>query len=165
MAARVAPAAEEAMARSSFTRISPTKVRQVVDLIRGHHVEDARRILKFTQRGACAPVAKVLDSAIANAEHNRGLDRDELVVVRAWVDEGPTLRRFRPRALGRATRVRKRTCHVSLVVGRVEPPLSSDPPEQAQTSRRRRRAAGTDAAEAQSPREGRRSAPENEGDR
>ena len=165
MAARVAPAAEEALAKSSFTRISPTKVRQVVDLIRGHHVEDARRILKFTQRGACAPVAKVLESAIANAEHNRGLDRDELVVARGWVDEGPTLRRFRPRALGRATRVRKRTCHITLVVGRVEPPLESEPPERAGTRRRRRRAAGTDATEPQSPLQGRRSAPENEGDR
>ncbi len=165
MATRTAPAAEEAMARSSFTRISPTKVRQVVDLIRGHHVEDARRILKFTQRGACAPVAKVLDSAIANAEHNRGLDRDELVVVRAWVDEGPTLRRFRPRALGRATRVRKRTCHVSIVVGRIEPPLSTELPEQAETRRRRRGVAGTGSAETQSSREGRKSAPESQGDR
>ncbi|MBA2272754.1 MAG: 50S ribosomal protein L22 [Actinobacteria bacterium] len=164
MAAKTAPAAEEAMAKSSFTRISPTKVRQVVDLIRGHHVEDARRILKFTQRGACAPVAKVLDSAIANAEHNRGLDRDELLVVRAWVDEGPTLRRFRPRALGRATRVRKRTCHVSIVVGRIAPPLATDLPEQGDT-RRRRRAAGTSPTETQSSREGRGSAPESQGDR
>ncbi len=163
MAARAA-AVEEAMAKSSFTRISPTKVRQVVDLVRGHHVEDARRILKFTQRGACAPVAKVLDSAIANAEHNRGLDRDELVVVRAWVDEGPTLRRFRPRALGRATRVRKRTCHVSVVVGRVESPLSSEPPESGGTRRRRRGATGTNSTETQSSREGR-SAPESQGDR
>jgi large subunit ribosomal protein L22 len=65
-------------------------------------------------------VAKVLESAIANAEHNRGLPSDELIVARAWVDEGPTLRRFRPRALGRATRIRKRTCHISVVVGRPE---------------------------------------------
>ncbi len=165
MSTRAASVAEEAMAKSSFTRISPTKVRQVVDLIRGHHVEDARRILKFTRRGACTPVAKVLDSAIANAEHNRGLDRDELVVLRAWVDEGPTLRRFRPRALGRATRVRKRTCHVSIVVGRVESPLSSGPAEQGETRRRRRGAAGTDLTETQSPREGRRRAPESQGDR
>ena len=165
MATRAAPAAEEALAKSSFTRISPTKVRQVVDLVRGHHVEDARRILKFTQRGACAPVAKVLDSAIANAEHNRGLDRDELVVVRAWVDEGPTLRRFRPRALGRATRVRKRTCHVSIVVGRIEQPLSTDPPAQRATRGRRRRAAEPGSTEAQSTREGRPSAPERQGDR
>lgn len=150
-------AAQEAMAKSSFTRISPTKVRQVVDLIRGHHVEDARRILKFTQRGACAPVAKVLDSAIANAEHNRGLDRDELIVARAWVDEGPTLRRFRPRALGRATRVRKRTCHVSIVVGRVERPTPAEAPGQGGT-RRQRRAAGAAASRTGSP-EGRSASP------
>lgn len=158
MAMETAPA-QEAMAKSSFTRISPTKVRQVVNLIRGHHVEDARRILKFTQRGACAPVAKVLDSAIANAEHNRGLDRDELIVARAWVDEGPTLRRFRPRALGRATRVRKRTCHVSIVVGRVEPPLPAEAPDQG-GNRRQRRAAG--ASRTESP-EGR-SASQSQGD-
>jgi large subunit ribosomal protein L22 len=98
--------------------MSPTKARQVVDLIRGRHVDEARRVLKFTPRGASLPVGKVLESAIANAEHNRGLPADELVVVRAWADEGPTLRRFRPRAQGRATRIRKRTCHISVVVGR-----------------------------------------------
>ena len=163
MATSTAPAAQEAMAKSSFTRMSPTKVRQVVDLIRGHHVEDARRILKFTQRGACAPVAKVLDSAIANAEHNRGLDREELIVARAWVDEGPTLRRFRPRALGRATRVSKRTCHVSIVVGRVEPSPVAEQPQQG-GNRRQRRAAGTTATQTGSSPEGR-SAPESQGDR
>ena len=67
----------------------------------------------------------MLRSAVANAEHNANLPADELVVVRAWVDEGPTLKRFRPRALGRATRVRKRTCHISIVVGRVEAPLEA----------------------------------------
>ncbi len=100
--------------------MSPTKARQVVDLIRGRHVDDARRVLAFTQRGAARTVIKVLNSAIANAEHNRSLPADELVVSRAWVDEGPTLRRFRPRALGRATRIRKRTCHISVVVARPE---------------------------------------------
>lgn len=120
MATRMAPDAQEAIARSRFTRISPTKVRQVIDLIRGRHVDDARRVLKFTKHGACPPVAKVLESAIANAEHNGGLAADELIVTRAWVDEGPTLRRYQPRALGRATRIRKRTCHVSIVVARSE---------------------------------------------
>lgn len=115
---KVAPDAQEAIASARFIRMSPTKVRQVIDLIRGHHVDDARRILKFTSRAATNPVAKVLDSAVANAEHNRGLPPDELVVVRAWADEGPTLRRFRPRAMGRATRIRKRTCHIAIVVGR-----------------------------------------------
>jgi len=120
MATRLAPDAQEAIATARFIRISPTKARQVVDLIRDRHVDDARRVLQFTQRAASTTVAKVLESAIANAEHNRGLAADELVVSRAWVDEGPTLRRFRPRALGRATRIRKRTCHISVVVGRPE---------------------------------------------
>ena len=111
---------QEARASARFIRISPTKVRQVVDLIRDRHVDDARRVLRFSQRAAAAPVAKVLESAIANAEHNFSLPADELVVARAWVDEGPTLRRYRPRALGRATRIRKRTCHISIVVGRSE---------------------------------------------
>ncbi len=89
-----------------------------MEMIRGRHVDDARRVLRFSPQGASDPIAKVLESAIANAEHNRELPVDELVVTRAWVDEGPTLRRFRPRAMGRATRIRKRTCHISVVVGR-----------------------------------------------
>jgi large subunit ribosomal protein L22 len=120
MAHRIAPDAQEAIATAKFIRVSPTKARQVVDLIRGRHVDDARRVLAFTPRAAKAPVIKVLESAISNAEHNRALTADELVVVRTWVDEGPTLRRFRPRALGRATRINKRTCHISVVVGRRE---------------------------------------------
>jgi len=100
--------------------MSPSKARQVVDLIRGRHVDEAKQVLAFTQRGATLPVRKVLESAIANAEHNRSLAADELFVARAWVDEGPTLRRFRPRAMGRATRINKRTCHISVVVARPE---------------------------------------------
>ena len=120
MAHKIAPTAQEAIATARFIRMSPTKARQVIDLIRGRHVDDARRVLKFTPRAASVPVGKVLESAIANAEHNRALPTDELIVVRAWADEGPTLRRFRPRAMGRATRIRKRTCHISVVVGRPE---------------------------------------------
>ena len=118
--ARAVIEGQEARASARFIRISPTKARQVVDLIRDRHVDDARRVLRFSQRAAAAPVAKVLESAIANAEHNFSLPADELVVARAWVDEGATLRRYRPRALGRATRIRKRTCHISIVVGRSE---------------------------------------------
>jgi large subunit ribosomal protein L22 len=120
--------------------MSPTKARQVVDLIRGRHVEDARRVLRFNERAASSTVGKVLESAIANAEHNRGLPGDELVVARAWVDEGPTLKRFRPRAQGRATRIRKRTCHISVVVGRREDekPLAERPATR-QTARRVRK--------------------------
>ena len=130
--------------------MSSSKARQVVDLIRGRHVEDARRVLQFTTRGAAAPVGKVLESAIANAEHNRGLPGDELVVSRAWVDEGPTLKRFRPRAQGRATRIRKRTCHISVVVGRPEDTIGELPeaPATKQTVRRVRK----DTAGAPAPR-------------
>lgn len=123
-----------------------------MDLIRGRHVDDARRVLKFTQRAAALPIGKVLASAIANAEHNRGLPADELVVARAWVDEGPTLKRFRPRALGRATRIRKRTCHLYVVVGRDEEIVAALPerPAAKQTTRRARKDSGA-KAEATAP--------------
>jgi large subunit ribosomal protein L22 len=149
MARKIDPAAQEAIATARFIRMSPTKARQVVDLIRGRHVADARRVLTFTQKAAAGPVGKALESAVANAEHNRGLPGDELFVVRTWVDEGPTLRRFRPRALGRATRIRKRTCHISVVVGRPEDTELERP---APSRRRRGRgatAADTDGAEAE----------------
>ena len=151
-ATRLAPDAQEALASASYIRMSPTKARLVMDLIRGRHVEDARRVLKFTQRGAALPIAKVLDSAIANAEHNRGLPSDELMVARAWVDEGPTLKRFRPRALGRATRIRKRTCHIYVVVGRSEEAIAALPerPAAKQTARRARKDEASDAATAES---------------
>ncbi len=139
MAHRIAPDAQEVAATARFVRISPTKARQVVDLIRGRHVEDARRVLQFTPRGASPVVGKVLESAIANAEHNRGLPGDELVVARAWVDEGPTLKRFRPRAQGRATRIRKRTCHISVVVGRPAELSLPERPATKQTARRVRK--------------------------
>ena len=134
------PHAQEAIATAKYIRMSPTKARQVVDLIRGRQVDEARRVLQFTPRSASLPVGKVLESAIANAEHNRGLPADELVVVRAWADEGPTLRRFRPRAMGRATRIRKRTCHISVVVGRpVEDLRLPERPASKQTKRRVRK--------------------------
>jgi large subunit ribosomal protein L22 len=136
MARTIAPETHEALATAKFIRISPTKARQVVDLIRGRRVDDARRVLAFTPRAASMPVTKVLNSAIANAEHNRALAADELVVVRTWVDEGPTLRRFRPRALGRATRIRKRTCHISVVVGRPEVEPVAPPPRKKATARK-----------------------------
>ena len=136
MARKIAPDAQEAIATARFIRMSPTKARQVVDLIRGRHVDDARQRLAFTQRGATLPVRKVLESAIANAEHNRALPADELVVARAWVDEGPTLRRFRPRAMGRATRIRKRTCHISVVVGRPEEEAPAERPTRKTTRRK-----------------------------
>ena len=106
----------EARATVKYVRTSPRKMRRVVDLIRGAHVEEARRILQFSPLGASRDVGKLLDSAVANAEQNPGVVPQNLVVARAWVDEGPTLKRFRPRAYGRATRVRRRTSHVTVVV-------------------------------------------------
>ncbi|CAN5535450.1 hypothetical protein BH20ACT23_BH20ACT23_07830 [soil metagenome] len=142
MARTVAPDAPEAMATARFIRMSPSKARQVVDLIRGRHVDEARQMLAFTQRGATLPVRKVLESAIANAEHNRSLAADELFIARAWVDEGPTLRRFRPRAMGRATRINKRTCHISVVVGRPEEEAPVERPKKKSARRRSTRSPG-----------------------
>lgn len=103
-------------AQARFIRQSPLKVRRVLDLIRGLGVEEAEQVLNFTSRSAAEPIRKVLRSAVANAEHNHALDADELVVAEAYADEGPTLRRYRPRARGRATRIRKRTSHITVVV-------------------------------------------------
>ncbi len=106
----------EAAATMKYVRTSPRKMRRVVDLIRGQHVEEARRILRFSPLGATHDVEKVLNSAVANAEQQPGVIAENLVVDRAWVDEGPTLKRWRPRAYGRATKVFKRTSHITLVV-------------------------------------------------
>ena len=105
----------EAKASARYVRVAPNKMRRSVDLIRGRHVDDARRILRFSPLGPNPMLLKVLDSAVANAEQREAIP-ENLVVSRAWVDEGPTLRRFRPRAYGRATRIRKRTCHVTVEV-------------------------------------------------
>ena len=110
----------EARATARFVRISPPKLRRSADLIRGRHVEDARRVLRLSPLGPNRTLAKVLNSAVANAEQKEAIP-ENLVVARAWVDEGPTLRRFRPRAYGRATRIRKRTSHVTVVVETHEP--------------------------------------------
>jgi len=101
--------------------MSPTKVRRVVDLIRGLPASEAQAIMKFDPHAASEPVGKVLDSAVANAEHlahvrSQRLDPDDLFITEAFVDEGPTLKRFRPRAQGRAYRIRKRTSHITIVV-------------------------------------------------
>ena len=105
------------LAKARYVRQSPSKVRRVLDLVRGLPVTEARDVLTFTNRRATEPIRKVLESAVANAEHNHALDADELVVVGAFADEGPTLTRFRPRARGRATRILKRTSHITIVVG------------------------------------------------
>ena len=103
-------------AHSRYIRQSPYKVRRVLDLVRGLPVEEAADVLRLTQRSAAQPIAKTLASAVANAEHNHALDAGDLVVAEAFADEGPTLKRFRPRARGRATRINKRTCHITIVV-------------------------------------------------
>jgi large subunit ribosomal protein L22 len=106
----------EARAQAKYIRISPTKARRAVDLIRGQAVPEARRILRFSALGASTPLEKLLNSAVSNAEQTPGVIGENLFVSKAWVDEGPTLKRYRPRAYGRATRVRKRTCHITVVV-------------------------------------------------
>ncbi|MDA0565808.1 50S ribosomal protein L22 [Streptomonospora sp. S1-112] len=103
-------------AQARFVRVTPRKARRVVDLIRGLPADEAQAVLRFAPQAASEPVGKVLASAIANAEHNDKLDRENLVVGGAWVDEGPTLKRIRPRGFGRAFRVTKRTSHITVVV-------------------------------------------------
>jgi len=108
--------ANAALATARYVRMTPMKCRRVVDLIRGLPVDDALDILRFDVHAASEPVGKVLASAVANAENNKKLDRRDLFVAQAYVDEGPTLKRFRPRAQGRAYRIRKRTSHITVVV-------------------------------------------------
>jgi large subunit ribosomal protein L22 len=103
-----------------FVRIAPRKARLVIDLIRGKQITDAQTILKFTPRFAADVVVKVLNSAVANAENNFKLNRDRLVVTAAFVDVGPTLKRFMPRAQGRASAIHKRTSHITIVVAEKE---------------------------------------------
>jgi len=105
-----------AFASARFVRITPMKARRVVDMVRGMSVEEARPLLKFAPQSAAETVLKVLNSAVANAETTEGLATGDLVVSVAQVDEGPTMKRWRPRAQGRATRINKRTSHITLVV-------------------------------------------------
>ena len=106
----------EARAQARFVRVTPMKARRVVDVIRGMKADEAVALLRFAPQSAAEPVRKVLESAIANAENNDGLAPDALYVAEAYVDEGPTMKRFRPRAQGRAYRVAKRTSHITVVV-------------------------------------------------
>jgi large subunit ribosomal protein L22 len=126
-------------ATARHIRMSPTKVRRVVDLVRGMPAREAQAIMKFDAHSASEPVGKVLDSAVANAEHlahvrNQRLDPDGLVIIEAYADEGPTLKRFRPRAQGRAYRIRKRSSHITIVVA----PAQSDAALSTGTNRKAR---------------------------
>jgi large subunit ribosomal protein L22 len=105
-----------AFASARFVRITPMKARRVVDMVRGLGVDDALALLQFAPQAASETVYKVLESAVANAEGTESLDRGTLVVSKAMVDEGPTMKRWRPRAQGRASRINKRTSHITLVV-------------------------------------------------
>ncbi|MBR2567494.1 MAG: 50S ribosomal protein L22 [Paenibacillus sp.] len=106
----------EAKAHAKFIRIAPRKVQLVVDLIRGKQVGEAVAILRHTPKSASPIVEKLLNSAIANAEHNYSMDVNNLVISQVYVNQGPTMKRFRPRAMGRASRINKRTSHITLVV-------------------------------------------------
>ena len=105
-----------AVAKARFVRVSPTKARRVIDLVRGKSVTEALHILRWSPQAASEPVAKVIASAAANAQNNEGLDPSTLVVATVYADEGPTAKRIRPRAQGRAFRIRKRTTHITVVV-------------------------------------------------
>ena len=116
MNAKAEQAAELPRARAQvrYANLTPMKARRVVNLIRGRSAADAASILRFSPQAASEPVAKLLASAVANAENNQGLDPSSLIVDTIYVDEGPTLKRFQPRAQGRAFRIRKRTCHITI---------------------------------------------------
>jgi large subunit ribosomal protein L22 len=131
-----------ARATARYLHVSPYKVRQVLELVRGLPVEDAERILKLSEKDAADDVAKVLGSAMANAEHNLALEPEELFVARAWADEGPTRKWGQPRARGRYFRVRKRTTHLTIILERFET-------EELEERRRREESTGRGGAVAQ----------------
>src|ERR687893_894702 len=133
---------EEVRASAQYLRVTPRKARLVVDHIRGRSVPEARTVLAFTPRAAAREIEKVLASAVANAEANHGLVGDDLVVAAAYVDEGPTIKRWRARARGRVARIKKHTCHVTIRLV----PSETDTP-----TRRRRRAQAEPVAEEQQP--------------
>ena len=115
-AARRENADKRPHATAKYVRISSRKVKVVIDLIRGKSVAEARAILMYTPKAASEPVLKVLNSAVANAENNLDMQADDLYVAEVFANQGPTLRRFRPRGRGRATRIRKRTSHITVIL-------------------------------------------------
>jgi large subunit ribosomal protein L22 len=150
----------ETSARLRYHRASPSKVRQVLRLIAGQDVYEAREILRFCERSSAEPIMKLLDSAVANASHNDNVPDDELFVARAFADEGPTFKRGRPRARGRYGRIKKRTSHITIVVARYDDEALERRREReaaaagpARVSRRRRVAASRRRSRAQVPAE------------
>jgi ribosomal protein L22 len=129
-AAKTTPERIQVRAQAKWVRMSARKARIVLDHLRGRSVPEARTILAFTPRAAAREIDRVLASAVANAESAHGLDGDELIVLEAYADEGPTLKRWRARARGRVNRIRKRTCHITIVV--TESPKTGRPRPQKQ---------------------------------
>jgi ribosomal protein L22 len=119
-AAKAKPKAPVVRASARFVRIAPRKARLVADQVRGLHIEKARALLQFSPRGAARDIQKLIESAAANAENNHDLVADEMRVATITVDEGPTLKRYRPRAQGRATPIHKRTSHIAVALTPVE---------------------------------------------
>jgi large subunit ribosomal protein L22 len=148
-------------AQAKWARMSARKARLVLEHIRGRTVPEARTILAFTSRGAATEIEKVLRSAVANAEANHGLDGDDLVVSAAYADEGPTLKRGRPRARGRYNRIRKRTCHVTLVL--TEVPEAATPRRRARAAKQAAPVSDAPAATESKPKPRRRAAKRKEG--
>ena len=136
MASIEAVAAPGARAVARYVRVSPMKARRVVNLVRGLPASEALTVLQFAPQSASEPVYKVVASAIANAENNEKLDRESLLVAEAYVDEGPTMKRYRPRAHGRAYRIRKRTSHITVVLESVQGDSSSATPKMRRPKRR-----------------------------
>jgi large subunit ribosomal protein L22 len=133
-----------AVAKARFVRVSPTKARRVIDLVRGKSVAEALDILRWAPQAASVPVAKVIASAAANAQNNNGLDPATLVVATVYADGGPTAKRIRPRAQGRAFRIRRRTSHITVVVE--SRPAKDARGSQSASATRARRAQGSKAA-------------------
>ena len=119
MATAADPSVPLVEARARYVRVAPRKARVVADQIRGMGVEDAEALLSFSPRGASVAILKLLRSAAANAENNNDLDPEEMRIARISVDEGPTMRRYRPRARGRATRIEKKSCHINIALAPV----------------------------------------------
>ena len=130
MATKTTPERIQVRAQAKWVRMSARKARLVLDHLRGRGVPEARTILAFTPRAAAREIDRVLASAVANAESAHGLDGDELIVLEAYADEGPTLKRWRARARGRVNRIRKRTCHITIIV--TESPKAGRPRPQKQ---------------------------------
>jgi large subunit ribosomal protein L22 len=156
---------QEVRAEAKYLRVSPRKARLVADHIRGRSVPEARTVLAFTPRAVAREIEKILHSAVANAEANHGFVGDEMVVSAAYVDEGPTIKRFRARARGRVARIHKRTCHVTLKLSPLEadgratapaasavPAKTTEPPSSEEKARARREAQTADEQAGTTPR-------------